>query len=124
MFSFSSKGDYKRTEAFLKMMANGDLFQSLDKYGMKGVNALSKATPVDSGLTANSWKYRVIQDPNRPGVEWYNTNVQNGTQIAVLIQYGHGTRNGGYVQGRDYINPAIRPVFDQIVADIWKQVKK
>ena len=70
MFSFSSKGDYKRTEAFLKMMASGDLFQSLDKYGMKGVNALSKATPVDSGLTANSWKYRVIQDPNRPGVEW------------------------------------------------------
>lgn len=88
-----------------------------------GVAALSANTPTDTGETATSWQYRIIQDGRRIRIEWYNTHVDsNGTSIAILIQYGHGTRNGGFVQGRDFINPAMRPVFDQIANDVWKKV--
>lgn len=98
------------------------MYADFDRYGREGVAALSKATPVETSLTANSWEYRVIKG-KRPGIEWYNTNVVNGTSVAILIQYGHGTGTGGYVQGRNYINPAIRPIFDQIVANVRKKVK-
>lgn len=124
MFAFSSSGDFKNTEKFLKKMTDGDLYSNLDRYGRKGVDALAKATPVASGLTANSWGFRVIRSKTNPGIEWFNTNVNDGSQIVILIQYGHATGTGGYVQGREFINQAIRPIFDEIVADVWKQVTK
>ena len=95
---------------------------NLDRFGKMGVDALSKATPVESGETARSWGYRITGDTRNPGIEWYNTHVDGGKVIAILIQYGHGTGTGGYVAGRDYINPAIKPIFDQIALDMWKQV--
>ncbi len=88
-----------------------------------GVDALARATPVATSLTRNSWEYRIIKDRKNPGIEWYNTNVVNGVSVAILIQYGHGTGTGGYVTGRDYINPAMLPVFDMIADEIWKKVK-
>lgn len=123
MFSFSSHGEFRRTEAWLQKLMRGDLFSNLDRFGAMGVQALARVTPRDSGATADSWEYRVIRSRTNPGIEWYNTNVHNGEVIAILIQYGHGTGTGGYVQGVDYINPAIRPVFDKIIDDIWRQVK-
>jgi hypothetical protein len=123
MFSFSSTGSFKNTEAYLKKMTDGSLYRNLSRYGKMGVDALADATPEDTGLAADSWGYRVIRDKSNPGIEWYNTDIEGGKQVAILIQYGHGTRNGGYVQGRDYINPGIRPVFDKIVSDIWRQVQ-
>lgn len=122
LFNLSSKGDWKHTRDFLEKMVKGNLFANLDMYGKAGVNALASATPQDSGKTAQAWNYRVINRPGHHGIEWYNTNVNNGKQIAILIQYGHGTGTGGYVLGRDYINPAIRPIFDQMISDIVKQV--
>ena len=119
----SSSGDYKQTTAFLKKMLSGDIFADLDSYGRMGQEALESATPVRTDLTAHSWEYRVTKDSFGPVIEWYNTNIDDeGTPVAILIQYGHGTGTGGYVEGRDYINPAIQPVFDQIVEDIWKKV--
>ena len=103
-------------------MMNGDQYKGLEKYGLRGVDALSNATPHESGRTAGAWKFRVIPSKSHPRIEWYNTHIHNGQIIAVLIQYGHGTGTGGYVLGRDYINPALRPIFDQIAADVWKQV--
>ena len=103
-------------------MLRGDQFRGLEAYGIRGVDALSSNTPRDSGLTAESWNYRIVKDPDHPRIEWFNDNVQNGSVIAILIQYGHGTGTGGYVEGRDYINPALRPVFDKIADDVWKEV--
>ena len=122
MIGITSSGNLKKTDAFLKRLQKRDIYSDLDRYGKMGVSALSRATPVDSSLTANSWAYRVIRG-RRPGIEWYNTNVVGGTPVAILIQYGHGTGTGGYVQGRDFINPAIRPIFNQISDDIWKKVR-
>lgn len=123
MIEIKSKGDYKNTLNFFTKMKRGDIFRDLDRYGRMGVDLLAKATPVRTGLTANSWGYRVVKGHYYPRVEWYNTNHENGVVIAILIQYGHGTRNGGYVQGRDYVNPAIRPIFDMIADDVWKKVR-
>jgi hypothetical protein len=123
MIEITGKGDYKKTIDFLKRLANSDIFSDLSVYGPIGVTALAQATPVESGLTRNSWAYRVIKDRKSPGIEWYNTNVVNGIPVAILIQYGHGTGTGGYVVGRDYINPAIQPIFDKIADDVWKKVK-
>lgn len=122
MIGITSSGDLKKTDAFLKRLQKRDIYSDLDRYGKMGVSALSRATPVDSSLTANSWAYRIIRG-RRPGIEWYNTNVVGGTPVVILIQYGHGTGTGGYVQGRDFINPAIRPIFNQISDDIWKKVR-
>ena len=94
----------------------------LDKYGREGVEALSAATPVDSGKTASSWKYDIEHSSRGASISFSNTNINKGVNIAIILQYGHGTRNGGYVQGRDYINPAIQPVFDRIVNEAWKEV--
>lgn len=124
MIGISSKSSNK-TEKWLKSLADGDIFSDLDRYGQMGVDALARATPVDTGLSANSWAYRIIKDRGSPGIEWYNTNKINGvgTPIVILIQYGHGTGTGGYVPGYDFINPAMKPIFDKIEADVWKKVK-
>lgn len=123
MISILSKGDQNKIVNGLRKIAQGKIFTELDRYGQVGVSLLSSATPVDSGLSSHSWAYRVIKNINGPGIEWYNTNVVNGTPVVILIQYGHGTGTGGYVQGRDFINPVLRPLFDQIANDIWKKVK-
>jgi len=124
MISFTEKGDFSHTERYLSRLKSGDLYATLGKYGSLGVNALSNATPADTGLTAASWSYTIEQRPGYYSIRWHNSHVENGLPIAVLIQYGHGTRTGGYVQGRDYIMPAIRPIFDQILAEAVKEVNR
>ncbi len=123
MIGIETRGDLKKTYDFLNKLLRNDIYADFNHYGQQGVDALSKATPVDSKLTATSWRYRIIKSSKFPGIEWYNTNVVNGTSVAVLIQYGHATGTGGYVQGRDYINPSMRPIFDKIADDVWKKVK-
>lgn len=124
MISFSQKGDFSKLTRFLKKAKEVAKFCDFDKYGQEGVDALSAATPVDTGKTAASWKYEIINENGVIRIIWKNTNIQNGIPIAVILQYGHGTRNGGWVQGRDYINPALRPVFDKIANNAWEEVKK
>jgi len=101
---------------------DGDVYSELEKYGKLGVTALASATPKASGETANSWSYRVTKTKRYARIEWYNTNTVNGVNIAIILQYGHGTGTGGWVQGRDYINPALRPIFDKIASEVWKKV--
>lgn len=125
MIAIKVKGDYKKTRSFLDKMRRKDFLKNLDKYGQMGVEALAAATPVDTGKTASSWSYYIKEydDSGSIIINWTNSNVVNGwANIAVLLQYGHGTRNGGYVKGRDYINPAMRPVFDKIAQDAWMEV--
>lgn len=122
MFGFESSGSFDKTEAWLRKLASGDIFSSLARYGQEGVNALAAATPVDSSETANSWYYEIVQDGSSWSIIWGNSNVVDGRPIAVLLQYGHGTRTGGYVDGRDYINPALQPIFDRIATEAWKVV--
>lgn len=122
MITFSHKGDFKKTFNFLNRCEKLD-FRDLMKYGQKGVEALRDATPKDSGLTADSWYYQITKRQDGSiSIEFLNSNVVDGIPIAIILQYGHGTRNGGYVEGRDYINPAIRPIFDEIAEDLWKEV--
>lgn len=121
---FRHKGDLKKTEKFLKRMAEKDVFKGLEKYAKQGVDALSSATPIDSGLTASSWGYEIHSSSDLYEIVWTNSNINEGVPIAIILQYGHGTGTGGYVQGRDYINPAIRPVFDEIAENVWKEVVK
>lgn len=122
MFSAKASGDTKNLDRFLSRMKKGSFFDLLDHYGQMGVNALASATPTESGLTAHSWTYEVINERGRHQLIWYNTNVHEGQHIAILIQYGHGTGTGGYVQGRDFINPVILPLFDKIANEIWNEV--
>ena len=122
MVSVSSSGSFDKTEAFLRKISAGGIFDQLSRYGEAGRSALAAATPVDSGETANSWYYEIVQDGKSWSIIWGNSNVVDGRPIAVLLQYGHGTGTGGYVEGRDYINPALRPIFDQIAAEAWKVV--
>ena len=124
MIKFRHKGDFSKTTGFLEKARQTVRLGFLDKYGRAGVAALASATPVDSGLTASSWYYKIENKSGSTSISFYNSNVQNGVPIAVILQYGHGTRNGGWVQGRDYINPAIQPIFDQIVKDAWREVTK
>lgn len=124
MIDFHIDGSSKKTENYLDSLLKGDMYSNLDKYGKVGVAALSNATPSRSGQTARSWGYRVIRNKTSPGIEWFNTNVNDGANIAVLIQYGHATRTGGYVHGRDYINPAMRGIFDQIASDVWAKTQR
>ena len=124
MIGFRQKGDFSKTTKFLtKLKQNVDI-STFEKYGKKGVAALASATPVDSGLTANSWYYKIEKTNSSISLLFCNSNIQNGVPIAVILQYGHGTRNGGWVQGRDYINPAIQRIFDQIVKEAWGEVTK
>ena len=120
--SFSSKGDFSKTIKFLNKVKNAKINNILSKYGEIGVNALSQATPKDSGVTSRSWNYKIEVNNDNASIVWYNTNVVKGVNIAVILQYGHGTRNGGWVDGRDYINPAMKPVFDKIADQVWKEV--
>lgn len=121
---FKHKGNLKKTTKFLERTLKGDYLKNLDKYGREGVSALALATPVDTGKTAESWDYRIEKTNSGIKIVWINSNVNNGVNIAIILQYGHGTNHGGYVQGRDYINPAIRPIFDKIADDAWKEVTK
>lgn len=122
MISVTATGDFDKTSKILSQMAKGDFFNLLEHYGQVGVDALASATPVESGLTANSWTYEIIRKPGEYAIVWHNTNVNDGLPVAILIQYGHGTGTGGWVEGYDYINPAIRPIFDQMTDEVWKQV--
>ena len=120
--SFTSKGDFSKTIKFLNKVKNVKINNILSKYGEIGVNALSQATPKDSGVTSRSWNYKIEVNNDNASIVWYNTNVVKGVNIAVILQYGHGTRNGGWVEGRDYINPAMKPIFDKIADQVWKEV--
>lgn len=122
MLGVTSRGNYNKTDSFLKKLLTGDIYSNFNRYGQLGIDALSQSTPIESGLTSSSWGYRIIKNRRHPGIEWFNTNVASGTPVAILIQYGHGTGTGGYVSGRDYINPAMRSIFDNIANDIWKKV--
>lgn len=122
MVIVKQKGDFSKTEKFLNIISKKLYYRNLQKYAEQGVAALASATPVDSGTTANSWNYEIRQTKNSVSIYWTNSNVNKGVPIAIIIQYGHGTRNGGYVQGRDYINPAMRPIFDKIAENVWKEV--
>lgn len=123
MISFRHKGNFKKTTMFLERAKRFNL-SSLEAYGREGVAALASATPVESGKTANSWYYEIVRDKGSVTITFNNSNIQNGVPIAVILQYGHGTRNGGWVQGRDYINPAIQPIFDKIANNAWREVTK
>lgn len=122
MISIRHKGDYGKLTRYLEKLKSTARVSVLDKYGKAGVEALASATPVDTGLTASSWYYKVEVKGNSATITFCNSNIQNGIPIAIILQYGHGTGNGGWVEGRDYINPAIQPIFDKIVDDAWKEV--
>ena len=122
MIKLSSTGNFNRTEKFLKRSNNIKL--ELDAYGRKGVAALAAATPVNSGETANSWYYEITKQNGKYTIAFKNSNINNGVPIAIILQYGHGTNNGGWVEGRDYINPAIQPIFDEMAEAAWKEVKR
>lgn len=122
MITITSKGSFQNIENFLGRVSSGAIFKSLEGYAQQGVDALRSATPIATGLTAESWYYKVRQDKGFYSIEWLNSNVVDGRPIAILLQYGHGTRNGGYVKGKDYINPAIKPIFDKIADEVWKAV--
>lgn len=118
----SSNKGWEKTERYLRRAKRKDMYDILDRFGALGVDALSLATPVDSSLTAHSWTYEIVIRAGYYSIRWHNTHVVDGRPIAILLQYGHGTRNGGYVQGRDYIMPAIRPIFDKIDAEVRRVV--
>ena len=122
MIKLSSTGNFNKTEKFLKRSNNIKL--ELDAYGRKGVAALAAATPVNSGETANSWYYEITKQKGKYTIAFKNSNINNGVPIAIILQYGHGTNNGGWVEGRDYINPAIQPIFDEMAEAAWKEVKR
>lgn len=124
MISFRQKGDFSKLTRFLERAKETVRLGNLDKYGREGVAALSSATPVDSGLTADSWYYKIDNKHGSAKISFYNSNIQDGVPIAIILQYGHGTGTGGWVEGRDYINPAIQPIFDKIANDAWREVTK
>lgn len=124
MITIESQGEWTMTRNWFDRMTKLDLALIMNQFGKEGVSALAAATPSKSGLTSKSWNYEVTRKGNNWKITWTNSNVNKGANIAVLIQYGHGTRNGGYVVGRDYINPAIRPVFDKIAQKAWKEVTR
>lgn len=122
MIRVRHKGDFSKTTKFLKNAKNKNYLKILDRYGREGVAALASGTPFDSGNTANSWHYKVEYKRGFAKISFYNSNIQNGVPIAIILQYGHATGTGGWVQGRDYINPAIQPIFDKIANDAWREV--
>ena len=124
MITFRQKGDFSKLTRYLERAKEVIKLGDLDKYGQEGVDALSSATPVDSGLTASSWYYKIENKNGSATISFYNSNVNNGVPIAIILQYGHGTSTGGWVEGRDYINPAILPIFEKIGNDAWEEVTK
>lgn len=124
MIHFTQKGDFLKVTQYLAKVEKGIDPKDLEKYACEGVSALASATPVEEGLTANSWRYEIKNGNGIVEIEFHNDNIQNGVPIAIILQYGHATRNGGWVQGRDYINPAIRPIFDKITNEAWREVTR
>ena len=124
MITFRQKGDFSKFTKFLERAKEVVKMGDLDKYGAAGVAALASATPRDTGETASSWYYTIENKNGRATISFNNSNIQNGVPIAIILQYGHATGTGGWVEGRDYINPAIRPIFDKIASDAWKEVTK
>ena len=122
MIEVKTYGSIKNTMSFLKRLTSKKYLARLEQYGQAGVEALAKATPKDTGKTAASWRYTITVDDRKTRVTWSNDNVNDGQVIAILLQYGHGTRNGGFVEGRDYINPAMRGLFDEFANDLWREV--
>lgn len=122
MIRMSHRGNFNNLEKFLNRVRNKNYLNILAKYGQEGVNALATATPSETGLTASSWYYVIDQTAVSTSISWANSNDNNGVNIAVILQFGHGTGTGGYVSGIDYINPALKPVFDKIAAEVWKEV--
>ena len=122
MISVKHKGDFSNIERFINVVLKRDYLNILAEYGKRGVEALRAATPVDTGLTRDSWSFEIVSGVNKTSIHWTNSNIQNGVLVAVILQYGHGTRNGGFVQGIDYINPAIQPIFKQMANEAWEKV--
>lgn len=122
MLTFETRGSLAKTEKFLSRMSKDDIRQTVERYAQLGVDALSSATPVDTGLTAASWGYKIESARGNISIVWTNSNTAGGKPVAILLQYGHGTGTGGFVQGVDYINPALKPVFDKIATNVWKAV--
>lgn len=122
MITFEQKGDFKNSDRFLKRMSKFDFANVLKGAAQKGVQALAAATPVSSGLTANSWGYQITRTKSSFSIIWTNSHIESGFPVAIGLQYGHGTGTGGWVSGRNYINPAMQPIFDQIVSDLWTEV--
>lgn len=124
MITFTSSGSFDKTDKFLAYLSKGELYKNLEIYASRGVEALASATPTDSGATAQGWSYILETGPSYAAIWWINTHLDaEGSPVAILLQYGHGTGTGGYVQGRDYINPAIRPIMDEIADAVWKGVQ-
>ncbi len=124
MIKFRHKGDFSKATQFLGRAKQTVHLGLLEKYGRAGVAALASATPVDSGLTASSWYYKIENNRGSVTISFNNSNIQNGVPIAIILFYGHGTRNGGWVEGRDYINPALQPIFDNLANEAWREVTK
>ena len=124
MIGFRTKGDFSKTTNYLKKLKARRIREVAERYAKRGVEALAAATPKDTGLTAQSWYYKVAQNDNTLSISFCNSNIQNGVPIAIILQYGHATGNGGWVEGRDYINPAIQPIFDEITKDAWGEVTR
>ena len=124
MITFRHRGDFSKFDKFLERAKNSIRIGDLDKYGREGVAALASATPIDTGLTASSWSYEIVRKDGSVSIQFHNSNIQNGVPIAIILQYGHGTGTGGWVEGRDYINPAIRPIFDRLANEAWREVTK
>lgn len=124
MIRFRHKGDFSKLTRFLEKAKETVKLGDLDKYGREGVAALASATPVESGLTANSWYYEIENKNGSVKINYNNRNIQNGVPIAIILQLGHGTGTGGWVEGRDYINPAIQPIFDKIAENAWREVTR
>lgn len=124
MITVRQKGDFTKLTRYFERAKKNARLSNLDKFGLEGVAALASATPIKSGLTANSWYYKIENDKGIIKISFFNSNIQNGVPIAIILQYGHGTGTGGWVQGRDYINPAIQPIFDNITENAWREVAK
>lgn len=124
MISFRQKGNFSKLTSYLEKARETIKLGDLDRYGREGVKALSSATPQDSGKTASSWYYEIEHKNGSVSISFHNSNINKGVPIAIILQYGHGTRNGGWVEGKDYINPAIQPIFDKIASEAWKEVTK
>lgn len=124
MITFKQKGDFSKLDRYFERVKEAARIGILDKYGREGVAALSSATPIESGLAANSWYYEIERNRGSARITFYNSDIENGFPVAIMIQYGHGTGTGGWVEGRDYINPAIQPVFDKIANEAWREVTR
>lgn len=124
MLSFSAGGSTNNTDNFLKRIVHGDLYSGLESHAQRGVDALRAATPRESGFTADSWSFEIVESGGKVTIWWNNSNVISGFNVAIGLQYGHGTGTGGWVEGYDFINPALKPIFDEIADAVWKEVQR